>query len=380
MHIQSKLPDVGVTIFTVMTQLAIENKAINLSQGFPDFDADPQLKELVWKHMQAGNNQYAPMQGIPALREKIAAKTKALYGQAYDPATEITVTAGATEGLFAAITTAVGPGDEVIIFEPAYDAYVPVIQLNGGCPVFVKMTFPDYRIDWEALKKALTPRTRMIIINSPHNPTGSIFSAEDIQALIELVAGTDILILSDEVYEHIVFDGRRHESMARYGELAARCFVISSFGKTYHTTGWKVGYCLAPEALTREFQKVHQFLTFAVNTPVQFAYADFMENRAAYLELPAFYQKKRDFFLSLIENSRFKALPCSGTYFQMLDYSEISDAPDVDFARTMTVEHKVAAIPPSVFYHDNSDDRVLRFCFAKTDDTLKEAAEKLCRI
>jgi len=380
MHIQSKLPDVGVTIFTVMTQLAIENKAINLSQGFPDFDADPQLKELVWKHMQAGNNQYAPMQGIPALREKIAAKTKALYGQAYDPATEITVTAGATEGLFAAITTAVGPGDEVIIFEPAYDAYVPIIQLNGGCPVFVKMTFPDYRIDWEALKKALTPRTRMIIINSPHNPTGSIFSAEDIQALIELVAGTDILILSDEVYEHIVFDGCRHESMARYGELAARCFVISSFGKTYHTTGWKVGYCLAPEALTREFQKVHQFLTFAVNTPVQFAYADFMENRAAYLELPAFYQKKRDFFLSLIENSRFKALPCSGTYFQMLDYSEISDAPDVDFARTMTVEHKVAAIPPSVFYHDNSDDRVLRFCFAKTDDTLKEAAEKLCRI
>ena len=380
MTIQSKLPHVGVTIFTVMTQLAMENNAINLSQGFPDFDADPQLKDLVWKHMQAGNNQYAPMQGILALREKIAAKAEALYGRAYDPATEITVTAGATEGLFAAITATVGPGDEVIVFEPAYDAYVPVIQLNGGKPVFVKMTVPDYRIDWAVLKKALTPRTRMIVINSPHNPTGAILSTEDMRALVDLVAGTDILILSDEVYEHIVFDGRRHESMACYPELAARSFVISSFGKTYHTTGWKVGYCLAPQDLTGEFQKIHQFLTFAVNTPVQFAYAEFIENREAYLALSTFYQKKRDLFLSLIENSRFKALPCSGTYFQMLDYSEISDEPDVDFARKMTVEHKVAAIPPSVFYHDNSNDRVLRFCFAKTDETLKEAAEKLCRI
>jgi methionine aminotransferase len=380
MQIQSKLPDVGMTIFAVMTQLAIENNAINLSQGFPDFDADPQLKELVAGHMQAGNNQYAPMQGILALREKIAAKTEALYGRAYDPATEITVTAGATEGLFAAITAVVGPGDEVVIFEPAYDAYGPVIQLNGGKPVYVKMTFPGYRIDWEALKKALTPRTRMIIINSPHNPTGAILSVEDIQILIDIVAGTELLILSDEVYEHILFDGHRHESMIRYPELAARSFVISSFGKTYHTTGWKVGYCLAPKVLSGELQKIHQFLTFAVNTPVQFAYAEFLENRAAYLELSAFYQKKRDLFLSLVENSRFKALPCSGTYFQMLDYSDISDAPDVDFARTMTVEHKVAAIPPSAFYHDNSDDRVLRFCFAKTDKTLKEAAEKLCRI
>ena len=380
MTIQSKLPDVGVTIFTVMTQLAIENQAINLSQGFPDFDPDPQLRELVWKYMQAGHNQYAPMQGVPALREKIAAKTEALYGRTYDPVTEITVTAGATEGLFAAITTAVQPGDEVIIIEPAYDAYVPVIELNGGRPVFVKMTFPDYRVDWAALKKALTPKTRMIILNSPHNPTGSVLSAEDIQSLRDLVAGTDILILSDEVYEHIVFDGQCHESILRYPDLADKSFVISSFGKTYHTTGWKVGYCLAPRELSAEFQKVHQFLTFAVNTPVQLAYAQFLDNREAYLGLAAFYQKKRDLFLSLIENSRFKALPCSGTYFQMLDYSAITDAPDVDFARTMTIEHKVAAIPPSVFYHDQTDARVLRFCFAKTDETLKEAAEKLCKI
>ena len=380
MTIQSKLPDVGVTIFTVMTQLAIENQAINLSQGFPDFDPDPQLRELVWKYMQAGHNQYAPMQGVPALREKIAAKTEALYGRTYDPVTEITVTAGATEGLFAAITTAVQPGDEVIIIEPAYDAYVPVIELNGGRPVFVKMTFPDYRVDWAALKKALTPKTRMIILNSPHNPTGSVLSAEDIQSLRDLVAGTDILILSDEVYEHIVFDGQRHESILRYPDLADKSFVISSFGKTYHTTGWKVGYCLAPRELSAEFQKVHQFLTFAVNTPVQLAYAQFLDNREAYLGLAAFYQKKRDLFLSLIENSRFKALPCSGTYFQMMDYSAITDAPDVDFARTMTIEHKVAAIPPSVFYHDQTDARVLRFCFAKTDETLKEAAEKLCKI
>jgi len=380
MTIQSKLPDVGVTIFTVMTQLAIENQAINLSQGFPDFDPDLQLRELVWKYMQAGHNQYAPMQGVPALREKIAAKTEALYGRACDPDTEITVTAGATEGLFAAITTAVQPGDEVVIVEPAYDAYVPVIELNGGRPVFIKMTFPDYRVDWAALKKALTPKTRLIILNSPHNPTGSVLSAEDIQSLRDLVDGTDILILSDEVYEHIVFDGQRHESILRYPDLADRSFVISSFGKTYHTTGWKVGYCLAPKDLSAEFQKVHQFLTFAVNTPVQLAYAQFLDNREAYLGLAAFYQQKRDLFLSLIENSRFKALPCAGTYFQMLDYSAITDAPDVDFARTMTIEHKVAAIPPSVFYHDQTDARVLRFCFAKTDETLKEAAEKLCKI
>lgn len=380
MDIQSKLPDVGVTIFSVMTQLAIENQAINLSQGFPDFDADPRLKALVREHMEAGRNQYAPMPGVAALLEKIAAKTKALFGCEYDSAAEITVTAGATEALFAAITAAVRPGDEVIVFEPAYDAYAPVIQLSGGRPVYVKMTFPDYRIDWTALAAALTPRTRLMIFNSPHNPTGMILSADDMRCLAGLVAGTDILLLSDEVYEHIVFDGQRHESMARYPELAARSFVISSFGKTYHTTGWKVGYCLAPRALSAEFRKVHQYLTFSVNTPVQHAYAAFLDNRDAYLGLAAFYQKKRDLFLSLIETSRFKALPCSGTYFQMLDYGDISDASDVEFAREMIVTHKVAAIPPSAFYHDHTDNRVLRFCFAKTDETLKEAAKKLCRI
>jgi len=380
MQIASKLPEVGVTIFTVMTQLANESGAINLSQGFPDFDADPLLKELVWKYMQAGQNQYAPMQGVPALREKIAAKTQALYGRACDPATEITVTAGATEGLFAAITAAVQPGDEVIVLEPAYDAYVPVIELNGGRPVFVKMRFPDYRIDWGAMQSALTPKTRLIILNSPHNPTGAMLTAADLQRLVALVAGTDILILSDEVYEHIVFDDRQHESILRYPDLAERSFVISSFGKTYHTTGWKVGYCIAPQLLSIEFQKVHQFLTFAVNTPVQLAYAEFLDNQEAYLGLAAFYQEKRDLFLSLIEGSRFKALPCSGTYFQMLDYADISDAPDLEFARMITIEHKVAAIPPSVFYHDHTDARVLRFCFAKTDDTLKEAAKRLCRI
>ena len=380
MQISSKLPEVGVTIFTVMTQLAIENEAINLSQGFPDFDADPKLKELVWKYMQGGHNQYAPMQGVPALREKIAVKTRALYGRSCDPATEITVTAGATEGLFAAISAVTRPDDEVIILEPAYDAYVPVIELNGGRPIFVKMTFPDYGVDWEALQKALSSKTRLIILNSPHNPTGAVLSADDLQRLSALVAGTDILILSDEVYEHIVFDGEQHESILRYPDLADRSFVISSFGKTYHTTGWKVGYRIAPRALSVEFQKVHQFLTFAVNTPVQHAYAEFLDQQEAYLGLAEFYQKKRDLFLSLIEKSRFKALACRGTYFQMLDYSAISDAPDMEFARTMTIKHKVAAIPPSVFYHDGTDARVLRFCFAKTDDTLKEAAERLCRI
>ena len=380
MEIRSKLPDVGVTIFSVMTQLANDHHAWNLSQGFPDFDPDPMLKALVAEHLEAGSNQYAPMPGVPALREKIAEKTRRVYGATYDPATEITVTAGATEAIFAAITAAVSPGDEVIVLEPAYDAYVPVIRLNGGIPVFVKLTFPDYRVDWGRVQDALTSKTRLIIFNSPHNPTGAVLSAEDMAALGQIVADRQILILSDEVYEHIVFDGMRHESMARYPALARRSFVISSFGKTYHATGWKVGYCLAPAPLSREFQKVHQFLTFAVNTPVQCAYADFLDHRSPYADLPAFYQKKRDLFQTLVAESRFKVLPCHGTYFQMLDYSAISHAPDIEFARRITTEHGVAAIPPSVFYHDGADHGVLRFCFAKTDDTLKAAAEMLCRI
>ena len=380
MQIKSKLPDIGVTIFTQMTQLANKHKALNLSQGFPDFDADPKLIDLAAHYMRHGYNQYAPMQGVPVLREKIAAKVHEFYKATYNPESEITVTGGATEGLFAAISAVINPGDEVIIFEPAYDAYAPVIRLNGGIPVFIQLKLPDYHIDWDEVKDAITPQTKLIILNSPHNPTGAVLSRADITALKTIVRNSDILILSDEVYEHIIFDGHIHESMCRYPELAARSLVISSFGKTYHTTGWKIGYCLAPAALTREFQKIHQFLIFAANTPIQYALADFLDNKDAYQNLGAFYQQKRDKFLSVIDGSRFKALPCHGSYFQMLDYTAISDEPDYDFARRLTIEHGVASIPPSVFYHRNDDHKVLRFCFAKQDTTLKQAGEKLCAI
>lgn len=380
MKLTSKLPELGVTIFSNMTKLAIEHDAINLSQGFPDFDVAAELIERVGKYMRAGHNQYAPMQGVQALREQIAQKVLALYGAVYDPVTEITVTSGATEALFAAISAVVRNGDEVIVLEPAFDSYVPAIKLNGGVPVFVALKFPEYRIDWNALEDAITEKTRLIILNSPHNPSGSILTSEDITALIQILESKDIWIVSDEVYEHIIFDGLVHESLARYPQLAERSYVISSFGKTYHTTGWKIGYCLAPAPLTEEFQKIHQYLTFASNTPIQYAYADFMENKAAYLNLAGFYQEKRDLFRALIKPSRFVALPCHGTYFQMLDYSQITEEPDIAFAERLTVTHGVAAIPPSVFYHRNDDHRVLRFCFAKKDETLQEAAEKLCRI
>ena len=380
MKIKSKLPDIGVTIFTRMTALANECGAINLSQGFPDFDVDPVLTGLVYRYMQTGFNQYAPMQGIMPLREKIAEKTFKLYNASYDPATEITVTSGATEALFAAITAVVNRGDEVIVFEPAFDCYVPAILLNGGIPKYIKMKPPGYIIDWNEVKEAVSDRTRLIILNSPHNPTGSVLSKDDISSLRKIILETGIFIISDEVYEHIIFDGISHESMARYTDLASRSFVISSFGKTYHTTGWKVGYCLAPKSLSAEFQKVHQFLTFATNTPVQYAYAEFLTNENAYLGLSGFYQEKRDRFLSLLKNSRFIPVPCRGTYFQMLDYSSISDEPDTVFAKRITVEHGVASIPPSVFYHQNDDNKTLRFCFAKKDETLEKAAEKLCRI
>lgn len=380
MKIRSKLPDVGLTIFTVMSKLSNDYNAINLSQGFPDFDVHPDLIELVNKYMRSGHNQYAPMQGVSALRERIAEKVLELYRASYDPDSEITVTSGATEALFAAISAVVQKGDEVIVVEPAFDSYVPVILLNGGVPVYVKYKFPEYYIDWNDVKKVLSPRTRLIIINFPHNPTGTTFSDQDIAELTNIVRHTDIIIISDEVYEHIVFDGLEHNSISRYPELAERSFVISSFGKTYHTTGWKIGYCMAPVTLSEEFQKVRQFLTFASNTPIQYAYAEFMENKDIYLSLSKFYQKKRDLFLSLIKNSRFKALPCQGTYFQMLEYSEISDKSDIEFSKQLTMEHGVAAIPPSVFYHDQDDNKVLRFCFAKKDETLRRAAEKLCKI
>ncbi len=380
MTIQSKLPDVGTTIFTVMSQLAAEHNAINLSQGFPDFDTHPDLIELVHRAMQQGMNQYAPMQGLSGLRHQIAQKVASIYGADIDPDTDLTVTSGATEALYCAITAVVHPGDEVIIIEPAFDSYAPAIKLNQGVPVYLPMIFPGYAIDWQGLERAITPRTRMVIFNSPHNPTGTALTPEDIVALQKFAARHDIIILSDEVYEHIIFDGQRHESMLRYPDLARKSFVISSFGKTYHTTGWKIGYCIAPEALNAEFRKVHQFLTFASNTPIQHAYIDFMKRRELYLELPEFYQQKRDIFLSLMQNSRFKPLPCAGTYFQMMDYSAITDESDIDFARRMTTEYGVAAIPPSVFYHDRQDHKVLRFCFAKQNQTLEQAAEVLCRI
>ncbi len=380
MQIQSKLPDVGVTIFTIMSKLANDHGAINLSQGFPDFDVHPDLVALVENYMRSGHNQYAPMQGVQPLRERISEKVFELYDAAYDPESEITVTSGATEALFAAISAVVQQGDEVIVLEPAFDSYVPVIKLNGGIPVFVEYTFPDYRIDWDDVKNALSAKTRLIILNSPHNPTGAVFTDTDISELKNLLQNTDVLILSDEVYEHIIFDGIRHESICRHPELSQRSFVVSSFGKTYHTTGWKIGYCLAPVSLSTEFQRVHQFLTFASNTPIQYAYAKFMKNKDIYLSLSAFYQKKRDKFLSLISNSLFKALPCRGTYFQMLDYSAISNESDVEFSKRLTIEHGVASIPPSVFYHHNVDHKVLRFCFAKKDETLEKAAERLCKI
>jgi len=380
MDVRSKLPNVGVSIFTEMTKLALTHDAINLSQGFPDFDTYDELKSLVTKYMAAGCNQYAPMQGVLELRRQIAAKVFALNGASYDPETEITVTAGATEAMYAAVAAGVHAGDEVIVFEPAYDAYAPMVRLNGGVPVYCKLTFPDYAIDWDGFASAISPRTRMVLLNSPHNPTGMVLTAADLDRLAEITRNTPVWFASDEVYEHIVFDGRPHASLAGHPELAQRSFVINSFAKTYHTTGWKTGYCLAPADLTRELQKVHQFLTFASNTPVQHAYAEFMRQPRYYRELPAFYQSKRDLFLRLIAGSKFRPLKCRGTYYLMMDYSAISLEADIDFARRLLVENGVAAIPPSVFYHENDDHHVLRFCFAKTRQTLEAAAERLCAL
>lgn len=380
MKLNSKLSDVGLTIFSVMSKLANEHQAINLSQGFPEFDAHPNLISLVEKYLRSSCNQYAPMQGVPELRQQIAIKTNELYQADVNPDTEITVTVGATEALYAIITAVVNRGDEVILFEPAYDSYVPAISLNGGTPVYIPLKFPDYSIDWDQVKQAITAKTRLMILNFPHNPSGAILTKQDIAALKEIVAKHNLFILSDEVYEHIVFDGQVHESMLKYPELAIRSFVVSSFGKTYHTTGWKTGYCIAPEPLSIELQKVHQYLTFSGNTPVQYAFAEYIKVKSEYLDLASFYQQKRDLFLSLIKGSRFKPLPCHGTYFQMLDYSEISNEPDVAFARRLTIQNKVASIPPSVFYNQKNDYHVLRFCFAKNDDTLEKAAEILTGI
>lgn len=379
-RIDSKLPRVGTTIFTVMSRLAAEHNAINLSQGFPDFDCSEELKSLFTKWLNAGVNQYPPMAGVPVLREAIAEKVESLYGARYDPETEITVTPGATYGIFTAIAAMVRPGDEVLLFEPAYDSYAPSVEVNGGKPVYVQLTYPDYAIDWNAVSKAITPRTRMIVINTPNNPTASVLSAEDMRMLEGLVKGTDITIVSDEVYEHILFDGGKHQSVARFPGLAERSFVVSSFGKTYHVTGWKMGYALAPRELMAEFRKVHQFNVFVANGPVQYALAEYMQNRDAYLGLADFYQRKRDFFLEGVKGSRWKPLPSRGTFFQNLAYDAISDERDTDLAVRLTKQHGVASIPVSVFYREPPQHRVLRFCFAKSEQTLARGAEILARL
>jgi methionine aminotransferase len=379
-RLRSRLPSVGTNIFTVMSSLAAEAGAINLSQGFPDFDCDPALVDAVVRHMRAGLNQYPPMQGVAALRQAIAAMYADVYGGAYDPDREVTVTSGATEAIFDAVTALVHPGDEVIVLEPCYDSYIPAIELNGGRPVVVPLRLPDYRIDWTAVRDAITTSTRLLMINSPNNPTGSIITAEDITALTSLVRDTGILIVSDEVYGHIVFDGARHESMARHPELAARSVIVGSFGKTYHVTGWKVGYAVAPAHLTEELRKVHQYVTFTTITPVQHALADMLAARTGLEELPRFYQRKRDLFLRLMEGSRFRPLPCRGSYFQLMDYSAISNEADAEFAIRLTREHGVASIPTSSMLYRSQAPLVVRFCFAKKDKTLERAAERLRRV
>lgn len=380
MTLRSRLPSVGTTIFTVMSKLAADVGAINLSQGFPDFDCDPALIDAVVRHMRAGSNQYAPMPGALALRQAIAAKYARTHGATYDPETEVTITSGATEAIFDAIASIVHPGDEVIVLEPCYDSYVPGIELNGGVPVFVPLQLPDYRIDWSGVEAAITPRTRLLMINSPHNPTGSIVTGDDIAALTAIVRRSGIYVISDEVYEHIIFDGARHESMARHPELAARSFVAGSFGKTFHVTGWKVGYVAAPAALTAELRKVHQYVTFSTMTPVQHGIADLLNDQESLDALPAFFQRKRDLFLQLMEDSRFRPLPCRGSYFQLMDYSAISDLPDAEFAIWLTREHGVAAIPTSPFLYKTRAPQVVRFCFAKKDETLERAAERLRKV
>ena len=375
--VPSKLPDIGTSIFAVMTRLANERGAINLSQGFPDFDCDPALVAAVTRAMEAGHNQYAPMPGVPALRQAIADKVRHCYGATVDAETEVLVTSGATAGLYATLTALVQPGDEVVLFEPCYDSYVPVIRLSGGVPVFVTLPYPDYTVDWDAVRRAVTPRTRLILVNTPHNPSGRIWTADDMRQLAALVDGTDILIVADEVYEHIVFDGRRHESLLRQPELRRRTVAISSFGKTYHTTGWKVGYCVAPAPLLREVTRIHQFVTFTVHTPSQVALAEFVAADPAASTLAGFYQAKRDRFLALTAGLPLKPLACEGTYFQLMDYSAVSSRGDREMAEWLIETHGVATIPVSAFLYKDTGGPVLRFCFAKRDETLAAAAARL---
>ncbi|WP_427912106.1 pyridoxal phosphate-dependent aminotransferase [Ramlibacter sp. MMS24-I3-19] len=378
--VTTKLPSVGTTIFTVMSALATETGAVNLGQGFPDFECDPKLVNAVTDAMTRGLNQYPPMTGVPGLREAVAGKIAALYGHRYDPATEVTITAGATQAIITAILAVVRPGDEVIVLEPCYDSYVPNIELAGGVVVRVPLVPGTFRPDFDRIAAALSPRTRAIIINSPHNPSATVWTREEMLRLQELLAPTDTLVISDEVYEHMVFDGQAHQSAARFPALAARSFIVSSFGKTYHVTGWKVGYVAAPAPLTAEFRKVHQFNVFTVNTPVQHGLAAYMADPQPYLQLPAFYQRKRDLFRAGLAGTRLRLLPSEGSYFQCVDISAVSDLAEADFCQWLTREIGVAAIPLSAFYGDGFDQRVVRFCFAKRDETLRTALDRLARL
>ena len=381
MQIRTKLPKVGTTIFSVMSQLATQHKAVNLGQGFPDFDGPQSLRDALAVAMNSGKNQYAPMTGVPKLREQIALKTEKLYGRKVSADNEITVTSGATEALFAAIAAVVHSGEEVIVLDPCYDSYEPAIELAGAHAVHIPLKLPDFSVDWQRVKDAVTAKTRMILINSPHNPSGAVLEGNDLEALAEIVRGTEIFVLSDEVYEHIIFDGLEHQSVLRHAELSARSFVISSFGKTYHCTGWKVGYCIAPAQLSAEFRKVHQYLTFCTFNPAQWAFADALESDPQhYLDLPAFYQARRDRFRALLAPSKLKLLPVRGAYFQLVDYSTISQKDDLNFCEWLVREAGVAAIPVSAFYETPPNARLIRLCFAKGDDTLSTAAERLCQL
>jgi len=379
-RILSKLPDMGNSIFATMSALAHEYNAINLAQGFPDFEISKQLISQVNQYMKKGFNQYAPMPGVLSLRQNIAKSVKDLYKADYNPETEITITAGATQALYTAITAFISDDDEVIVFEPAYDSYGPAVRLNGGRVKYAQLVAPDYHIDWDSLYGLISSQTKMIVINTPHNPTGSVLHADDLKRLERLVCDQDLILMSDEVYEHLIFDNLKHESVCRYKKLAARSFVIGSFGKTFHATGWKLGFALAPEKLMNEFRKTHQFIVFAANTPIQHAVSDFLEDKENYLGLAKFFQQKRDYFVKLLTDSRFRIIPSYGTYFQCVDYSDISNEPELEFAIRLTKEHGIATIPLSPFYKNNTNNQTLRLCFAKTEETLEKAAETLCKI
>ena len=381
MQLQSKQPHIGTTIFTVMSKLANDHGALNLSQGFPNFECSPKLIELVEKYLRKGMNQYAPLSGIQPLREIIAQKTSDLYGISYHPDQEVTIVSGATEALYAAITAVVQTGDEVILLEPNYDSYEPAVRLNGGIPVYVTLTPENnYQIDWNVVKAKITEKTKLILLNTPHNPTGTVMSKDDLEQLAAIVKDTNIFIVSDEVYEHIIFDGHHHWSPIRHPELQKRTFVCGSFGKTFHVTGWKVGYCLAPPQLSEEFRKVHQWLTFSTVTPIQYALAEFLQEPDNYLSVSQFYQEKRDKFIACIQGSRFEWIPASGSFFQCVNYANITDENDLALAQRLTKEIGVASIPVSVFYHQKNDYKILRFCFAKDDQTLEIAGERLSKL